>query len=372
MNQDSDQHEAFYADAVEYFSALERDMANAHRSLWLEYYMFRCDSLGKRIINQLAAAVSRGLDVRVIIDGVGSSDDFEFLLGELERHNIPHQVYHPLPWMLKGYDKSSHHGSFPERALHFIRRINNRDHRKLCIIDNQILWTGSFNISARHLPHEAGGENWQDYGLRLSDARVQEIAETFLLLWKRKQRHIRLNSFRRVISNISPRNRYRKNLFLCRQIARAKRRIWICNAYFAPSASIVNRLVEAAQRGLDVCILLPAESDISFFPLLTNSYYPILQNSGARIMEYQQGFLHAKSLIIDDLYILGSSNLNSRSLLHDYELDIVLLEDGSRLALEAQFRKDQSNALLIEANQKKLSLWQHMVARFIKLFSYWM
>jgi cardiolipin synthase len=144
-------------------------------------------------------------------------------------------------------------------------------------------------------------------------------------------------------------------------------RIWITNAYLAPSAPILRRLKKAAKRGVDVRILLPRKSDVFFMPWVAGSYYKELIASGVRIYEYLPRFLHAKSVIIDDWVVVGSSNMNRRSMLKDFEVDIVLNKTESIHACLEKFEKDLiESEEIITARGGFTSLLGRVIISFMK------
>jgi cardiolipin synthase len=128
------------------------------------------------------------------------------------------------------------------------------------------------------------------------------------------------------------------------RILGAERRIWIANAYFVPDGSLVRALRVAAEAGVDVRVVVPAVSDIFFMPWVTSAFHVGLLRAGVKIFEYTGGMMHAKTMLIDDWGLVGSSNLNHRSLLHDLEADVVVDSSGACSSLEGQFKSDCENA----------------------------
>jgi cardiolipin synthase len=124
----------------------------------------------------------------------------------------------------------------------------------------------------------------------------------------------------------------------------AQRRIWIETAYFVPDGSLVRALRAAAEGGVDVRIVVPAVSDIFFIPWVTSAFHVGLLRAGVRIFEYTGSMMHAKTMLIDDWGLVGSSNLNHRSLFHDLEADVVLASEEASCSLEQQFERDCSGS----------------------------
>ena len=366
------QSEHLFDEAEDYFEQLLTSIEQAHSSVDIEFYIFHDDKLGQRVIAALAAAVARGIKVRVLLDGIGSSESALSTLAAMTNAGIGVKLFHPLPWQLQRHRWSVSPGSPLGKLFYLIRSINKRDHRKLCIIDNRELWTGSLNISQKHLSREQGGEHWRDYGIRITGPAIGEIADNFNALWHYQRPHLRQGFFKYYWNNLSALARRRKNRLLVKYLADAKSRIWISSAYFSPSPAVLKTIKQAAARDLDIRLLVPRKSDVRFFPLLTATYYGDLLRSGIRVFEYGPRFLHAKALLIDDLCVLGSTNFNHRSYLHDLELDIVLQSPASKTRLESFVMRDIS-----EATEVKLtalgSQWPRVWLGWLpRLLRYWM
>ncbi|GAH09354.1 unnamed protein product, partial [marine sediment metagenome] len=154
---------------------------------------------------------------------------------------------------------------------------------------------------------------------------------------------------------------------------RCKQRIWITNAYFVPDNVLLKRLRDAANNGIDVRILLPKKSDVMVMPWASSTFYYRLLKSGVKIFEYLPSMLHAKSLIIDNWALIGSSNLNHRSLLHDLEADIMLKSTESIKQLESDFLNDLTQSREVELDSWHIirPLRQRLVGRMVLYMKYW-
>ena len=149
----------------------------------------------------------------------------------------------------------------------------------------------------------------------------------------------------------------------------AKERIWIANAYFVPSRGVQRALMKAASRGVDVRILLTAESDVQFMPWIARTHYAALMRSGIRLFEYQPRILHSKVIYIDDFVIIGSSNLNHRSLLHDLELDVFAQELETVQRVHKMFEEDFIESVEVESGSlAQLSFWQEIAVKVLFYF----
>lgn len=368
------QSEEIFVSATNFFDSLIDGIEQARTSIDMDYYIFDNDSLGQRVIQALQKACQRGVRVRLIMDGIGSSDDALPIIETLHKAGAEVRIFHPHPFSPRLYHWSITQGSLWQKFVFFLFSINHRDHHKLCIIDQQHIWTGSINITAKHLPREQGGEGWHDCAVKLQDIPQGPINQCFNHLWHNASPdHLITHSGRggKIRSNLSYKLRRMKNRLLLERIANAKQRIWICNAYFVPSSALLRALHKACRNGVDIRLILPAKSDVAIFPLISRSFYKTLLHWGASIYEYQPAILHSKLILVDDACLIGSTNLNHRSYYHDLELDIVLKKNTSIAALEKQWHIDQENAKRIHSDKVFSSPLLYLAARFLRLFRYW-
>ena len=328
------QYSHLMVDAGIFFEDLLAAISTAGSTVDMEYYIFQLDALGERFIEALGTAAGKGVRVRVLIDGVGSSVTGAALAQRLFEVGVPVQIHNPLPWLTGAFRWSRERGGWMYKALLFLLNINRRNHRKLCMVDGTSAWVGSFNISADHLAITAGGRGWRDYAMKLQGPEVESLVQGFDRMWTAQGPRFHRGFIARYLSNRSQRARRLKNRFVARKVAGSARRVWLVSAYFAPTAKFRRALLRACRNGRDVRLLLPGQSDVAMFPGLSSHYYRELLRAGARIFLYQAGVLHAKALLIDDFSIVGSSNWNYRSTLHDLELDVVIRSRDTVLALE--------------------------------------
>lgn len=324
-----------------YFKDLVADINRADREIIFEVYLFELDQVGREFLKTLQAAVKRGLRIRVLIDGVGSYRDASAIADSLASVNCDVRIFHPLPWDFALYRHALESDSWYAQALHFLAAINHRDHRKLCIVDSEIAWLGSYNITADHANVKADSLNdyWHDTGLRLTGSMVRELEQNFEQVWQRKRGSRRQRS-RRFLARDSVSTRSQRNLQLLQVLEAAKQRIWITNAYFNPSNRLLKILKRKAASGVDVQVIVPSRSDIVFFPMLSRTYYTDLLGANIRIFEYRHRVLHSKTVLIDDCLLVGSTNLNYRSLFHDLELDALVTDQEIVTQMQSRYLED--------------------------------
>ena len=357
-----------------YFDGLLSDIDNARSEVILETYIFRLDEVGLAFVKSLQNACRRGVKVRLLIDGVGSYIDTSKLVRLLESECCQIKIFHPLPWDFKVFRNALSAGQHYSALLSNLARINRRNHRKLCIIDQSIAWLGSFNITADHysrLP-DLAGDNWHDTGLRTKGSVVMTFLHNFEQVWQRKGES-RRNRTRQFLAFSSIKGRKQSALELLDHLRSAVERIVITNAYFNPSNKVLKILRQAAQSGVEVKIIVAARSDIFFFPELSRSYYADLLNAGIRVYEYQYSVLHSKTMLIDDAVVVGSTNLNFRSFLHDLELDALIDDPEIINQMEQRFEQDLQHCTEITLqNWRKYHALIKWLAWIPRLLRYWL
>jgi cardiolipin synthase len=363
--------ERVFFSATQWFAGLLADVASATQTIYLQTYIFTLDTVGGPLLQSLCAAAERGVKVCLIVDGVGSAGALTVLQKKLAASNAQLHVYNPLPWAWV-----SSHLERNEKAFRFFRRllrVNNRQHSKLCLIDNQQAWIGSFNITDDHIENNGRGMDWKDGGVRVTGARCELLREFFEAVWFDDEKKLSPRFLFHPITNFSAMLRKRRLRVILQSLYAAKKRIWIVSAYFSPVRRIVGALKKASRRGVDVCIMVPAYSDVAFFPALSSTYYADLLRAGVKIYEYETGILHAKWIIIDSGVMIGSSNMNHRSQLHDIELDVQIFSDEAIKSISDDFTNSVGGARQITLkNINRFYAWLLVVGQIPRLLRYWL
>lgn len=354
--------EALLFDGDAFFTRLLEDISRAQRSVELETYIYRDDVIGQRVAAALVSAASRGVNVRLIVDGIGASGWFEKNAPLLESQGVRVRVYHPVLfhnlWTRIKIDLGI---VTPPKSIERLRgsvlvsRFNRRDHRKIALIDHRIAYVGSVNVTSDHCASVIGPRAWRDTSVRVEGGDIHDILTAFNAVWERchdaharprwrerlKRRRRPRPAFARFVRfNYTARLRKQAYRNLIRRISRARSRVWITNPYFAPSMTLLRALEKASKNGADVRVLVPRNSDVFFMPWVATAYYAAVLKGGARIYEYLPRMLHAKTAVIDNWAIVGSSNFNRRSLVHDFEVDLVLASPQTRRELVDAFEND--------------------------------
>lgn len=354
--------EEVFHDGDLFFEGLLSAVDSARRSVDFESYIFDKDSLGRKVLDHLIDAASRGVQVRLLLDAFGSLTWGASDLASLRKKGIKARLYHPLPW----------NASPRASLLTAFLRINRRNHRKACVIDSETAFVGGMNVSARHLRSISGKSAWRDSSARVRGDQVALLAQAFQTAWSGRKARQRLGV--ETFVRLNDRRPTRRALYrdLIRRILKARGRIWIASPYFVPDLTMLRALRFTAWSGADVRLLLPAKNDIFGMKWISGAYYSVLLRAGVRIFEYLPSMMHAKIALIDDWATVGSSNLNHRSLIHDLEVDVVLTHKRSILAVQEGFVSDFALSREIRVAQWRRRSWFRKILERIALtWKYW-
>jgi cardiolipin synthase len=372
--------ETLFFSGDSHFESMIDAINHAKQSIHLETYIFQKDAIGTRIIDALSNAARRGVDVKILVDGAGGPLLTTSYAANIEKAGGEVRIYHPFWWQIWNYSRSYIKLPFLLKWIYLFIKSNKRNHRKTCLIDNNIAYIGSMNISEDHISKEHGGNGWRDTSIRLEGTNFDTMNKAFYSAWSHRTIKERLkDTFRYIRREPIFRFNYtwlrRRILYksLLRKIRLCKDRIWITNAYFVPDNFLLRRLKEAAHNGVDVRILLPKKSDVFMMPWASSTFYYSLLKAGVRIFEYLPSNLHAKTLIFDNWMLIGSSNLNYRSLLHDLEIDVNVRRQETKEKLVAGFLDDLKNSK--EISMQDLGAhrpWiQRFLGRIVLYMKYW-
>jgi len=316
-----------YRDGPVAFDALEAAFERAEHHVHLVYYIWEGDSTGGRLRDALARAAARGVEVRLLIDDVGSrSTRREFFTnlrdagGRVERF-------------------------LPVNPLNRQLALNNRNHRKIVVVDGRIGFTGGMNVGD---PYAGLSSPWLDLHARMQGPVVHSLQEVFCQDWYHATGDDLVNPeyfpevseagnvWAQILASGPADERWRAiHTFLFAAITLAHKRIWIETPYFVPDAPMTMALQTAALRGVDVRLLLPGKSD---HPLVLNagrSFLDELISAGVRVFEIHGAMPHAKTATIDGVFsTLGSANMDQRSFRLNFEANAFFF--GAEVALELE------------------------------------
>ena len=321
----------------------------ARDEVLLESYIFKDDPTGQSFQTALIAAARRGVRVRVLADGVGSVDTRRSFWKEMAEGGVDARLFRPIGLPMAGS----------------LRRLFRRDHRKILVADRRIAFTGGMNIGDEYgssiLPKE---RLWRDTHCRVEGAPAAEMAVVFQEAWiESGGSPLGLAPYAtgpardpRVLVLDSRPGRGQKELssIFASIVAAARHRLWITVAYFAPRHRALRILGGAARRGVDVRLLLPGQTDIAVVRHAGHALYSSLLSRGVRVFEYDAAILHAKTLVADGyLSVVGSSNLDFRSLEFNAECNFLILDESTAGRLEQAYETD-----LTHSREIRLGAWR--------------
>ena len=381
--------EKLYFKGDDYFKDILRAIRRSKRRVDFEVYIYEKGILGDRIVSALIRAASRGVRVRLLVDGIGSPRCASDYGEKLKKGGVRFRVYRLFPsfLMFPRLLVSWLNGMVAHRRGSFWSHMNRRNHRKLVMVDREWVWLGGFNVTDEHLESVAGKKAWRDTGLGLSGVRDRAFWLAFNTAWNDKVHRRLWRRYRdRLIAWLSRDNspgpvqinatrelRGRFHRELLGRLRSARRRIWVTTPYFVPTLPILRVLLHAALKGCDVRLVLPEESDVPFVRWASMAFFPPLLKAGCRIFEYQKSILHAKTLVVDDWAMVGSSNFNHRSFLFDLEVDVAILRPGSLEALKRQYVSDFARSREILFSDLNLRpFWIRLLTWLFFRLRYWL
>lgn len=380
-NADLTPEETIFDNGSSFFDSMINDIDHAEHEILLESYIFNQDALATKVSLALQKAAEKGVSVKVLVDGCGSPNWGISHAKALEKSGAKTKVYHPFPWQIWNWSRSILKAPWIIRWIYLLPKVNRRNHRKICLIDNNIVFIGSINITKQHLLPAEGGDNWRDTAVRITNVDTSYLRTALINTWGHRTIKERLrDTFIHIKTDPIFRlnhSRHRRRILykqLLKKIATSKKRIWITNAYFIPDNVLLRKLSEAAKRNIDVRILLSKKTDLPF-PMTWASglFLRKLLSAGIRIFEYTPSILHAKSIIIDDWILIGSTNLNHRSLLHDLEIDIRLSTNNAKNIVKHLFLSDllYSQELSLKNWKQRQPWYKNALGKFILIAKYW-
>lgn len=350
-----------------FFAELLSEIKKAKRYIFMEYFIIEQGKMWSEILKILLEKINAGVEVRVMYDDFGTisklPSNFAKKLNKLGIKCVKFNSFIPIM-----------------SAVH-----NNRDHRKITIIDGTVGFVSGLNIADEYINEKVLYGHWKDTGLKLTGDAVKNLLLMFLQLYD--VQNMKLESFVNylpkneiTVTNASgfvcpygdgPKYFYEdyisENVYL-NTINQSQKYLWITTPYLIIDNKLTNALCTAAKRGVDVRIITPHIPDKKTIFRLTRSSYKVLMQAGVKIMEYEKGFIHAKQVLCDDqIGILGTINFDYRSLLHHYECGVLMC----RTACLADMKRDFEHLFTVSIDMKdfKQNPFTRLMCAVIKIFT---
>ena len=363
----------YFAEAKDGLSAQVEDLKKAEKFIFMEYHAIEnAESFGriKEVLFEKAAA---GVEVRVFYDDMGSIGFLnKKFIKEMKKHGIKCRVFNPLTPIM-------------------IFFMNNRDHRKITVIDGKVGYTGGYNLANEYFDVTHPYGEWKDTGIRLEGDAVRSLTLIFLENWNAMIKHSEHMDYDEDIKNyVNVNYEYKaketkglvtpyadgptngepiaENVYI-NLINAARRYCYITTPYLLITDEMAKAMKNAALKGVDIRLITPGIPDKKMIYGMTRSYYMDLAKAGVKIFEYSPGFLHAKQMLVDDdLAVIGTINFDYRSLYHHYENACLLCNYDCLKDMKADFEYMLSRSRDVTEKhkaKKRLSLWR----AFMRLFS---
>lgn len=332
-----------FTDGQEKFDALIQDIHQAKDHIHLQYYIYRSDTLGILVRDALIDAAKRGVKVRVLLDAWGSTQ-------------VNAKFFHELK--LAGGEIAFF---FPLFVPYINPRINYRNHRKIVVIDGKIGYTGGFNVGNEYLGEVTKFGYWRDNHLRIYGEAVYTLQNRFLMDWN--SQHVKEVSYApkffptiesvgdlalQIVTSGPDSEHEQIKLTYLKMISLAKKEILIQTPYYIPDESIHEALKLALLSGVKVQIQIPNKPDHPLVYWATYSFAAELIEYGAVIETYENGFIHAKTMIIDSgIVSIGSANIDVRSFKLDFEVNALIYDEGMAIQVRNKFFEDSKMSQLL-------------------------
>ncbi len=356
----------YYPFGEKMYVDLLRDLKKAKEYIFLEYFIVAKGIFWNSILEILKEKAQSGVRVYFMYDGTCS---FELLPWDypklLESYGIHTKVFNPVIPILS-------------------TKYNNRDHRKITIIDGIIAYTGGINLADEYINQKLRFGIWKDTALRVEGDAVKSFVLLFLENWNAaKKEPLEVNSFLKVsrpslVTNYvlpfgdNPFDEYPVGEVSYEHILKtSKKYVHIMMPYFIIDHNLLSELCNTARSGVDVKLIMPGIPDKKLIYYISRTFYTSLLKAGVEIYEYTPGFTHAKMFISDDeKAVIGTINLDFRSLYLHFENAVYLYQDITILEMEKDYQETLKNSKKITLNVvKKFPWWQKLIGKVLRVFA---
>ena len=357
----------FFANGEEMWQQMLEDLKRAEKFIFLEYYIVDEGLMWDSILEVLEEKAAQGVEVKMLYDDIGC---MVTLPGDYTVH-----------LRSKGIDAHKFNKVIPRMTVAY----NNRDHRKILVIDGQISYTGGINLADEYINHIERFGHWKDSGIRIDGPATQAFTRLFLMNWYINRGEIsdfdqyHLENQTRSGSGLcipygsGPKPIYQmkvgKNVYQ-NLINQAEDFVYITTPYLIIDYDLTEDIKNAAMRGVEVRIVTPHIPDKKLIQLVTRGAYPDLLSAGVRIFEYTPGFIHSKQMIVDDRFAaVGTINLDYRSLVHHYENAVLLYKTESIADIRKDFEEIFEQSQEIFSDTINPTWYQMMIKEVTQLFA---
>ena len=357
----------FFANGEEMWQQMLEDLKRAEKFIFLEYYIVDEGLMWDSILEILEEKAAQGVEIKMLYDDIGC---MVTLPGDYTVH-----------LRSKGIDAHKFNKVIPRMTVAY----NNRDHRKILVIDGQISYTGGINLADEYINHIERFGHWKDSGIRIDGPATQAFTRLFLMNWYINRGEIsdfdqyhlenqtRFGSGLCIPYGSGPKPIYKTKvgkIVYQNLINQAEDFVYITTPYLIIDYDLTEDIKNAAMRGVDVRIVTPHIPDKKLIQLVTRGAYPDLLSAGVRIFEYTPGFIHSKQMIVDDRFAaVGTINLDYRSLVHHYENAVLLYKTESIEDIRKDFEGIFEQSQEIFSDTINPTWYQMMIKEVTQLFA---
>ena len=352
----------------------------ARNNINFETYIFDQDELGLKFADALIEKQQQGVVVNIIYDSVGTIGVPSSFFDRMRKAGIRLVEFNPI-------NPAKVHGDG--------WKLNNRDHRKMLIVDGKTAFTGGINISAtyaksslfrsRSRPTDKSDVGWRDTHIKIEGPAVQAFQWLFVRQWAGHAKdelpdadyfpkpEIAGDKVVRVLGS-DPGGKFEIYKAYALAMQEAKQSIHLTSAYFVPDKQTVAALTDAARRGVDVKVVVPGVSDVGLVVYAGHAYYESLLEAGVKLYQLKLAVLHAKTAVIDGKWsTVGSTNIDTRSFLHNSEINVIVLGDAFGAEMEKAFQEDLRDSRQITLEDwRKRPLANHLKEWLARIMNYWL
>lgn len=364
----TDTRQTYFSLGEEMHPQFLADLEKAEKFIYMEYFIIEEGKFWNSILEVLKAKAAHGVDVRVVYDDVGCM------------MTLPGNYHRILQ-------------SYGIQATHFSRlkgnadsEFNNRSHRKITVIDGKVGYTGGINLADEYINETVKYGHWKDTGIRLEGEAVWELTKLFLIDFG-----INVKQMPEITTELFPKQSgikeggyiipfgdgphplYERRVgksVIQNMLNSAARYVWMTSPYLIIDNDLCQSIENAALRGVDVRIIVPHIPDKKIVFAMTRSFYPRLIKAGVKIYEYEPGFVHAKSYLADDdIAMIGTINLDYRSLVHHFENGVWMYQCEAIKSLKSDIESTLKKTVEITPAMLKTNLLQRVIRAVVRIFA---
>lgn len=357
----------YFGEGEKYFNALLNDLRNAETSINFEYYIVRNDKISTELMNILIERSKAGVKVRLMIDAIGNGKGPKKKIRELKNAGGKYSLFHSTATCLLS------------------PRKNNRNHRKIAVIDGKIAYVGGYNIGDEYLGEGPFG-HWRDSAVRMEGPGVIDVQLRFLLDWRYATKEdciLDVNNYNLIKNkewkdstqlvsggpdqwNANPIQIQYYNI-----VTNANDKLYIHTPYLEPDQTLLDALRNASRSGVDVKVIIPDIGDHPFVYWANRYYANLLMEAGVRIYEYNNGFVHSKTLVADSYWCsVGSANFDKRSVKLNFETNLMIYSDKIGKEMEDAFMNDLNHCTEYTVQKySERTLFQKIKTSFCRILS---